>query len=210
VIAHNLRELVGLEFHLNFDPELLSVVDIEDGELLKDGFLLTKKYDNEKGFIDYAIGLLQGTVSGSGVVAYITFCSKKQGFSKVEFVSDPSSNRQTTLLDSEGEDIPAEIEDGEVIVPLVSSIRDSFAYPNPRRFGDVTFAVPSNTLIELRIYNIAGELIYHKEERSTPDGKLIWKVVSQEGEDVASGVYIFRLKNKEKNQERIGKIGIIK
>ncbi|MFH0775963.1 MAG: cohesin domain-containing protein [bacterium] len=73
VVATNIKELVACELHLNFDPNLFSVKEIVEGELLKGGFPLVKGYDNQKGRRSYAKGLFQGTASGSGVVATIIF-----------------------------------------------------------------------------------------------------------------------------------------
>ncbi len=209
VVATNIQELVACEFHLNFDPDLFSVKGMTEGELLKNGFSLAKRYDNQKGRISYANGLFQGTVSGSGVVATIIFEAKAFGEGQIRFVSDPGSNQETFLLDQNGEDIPIGVNDGKIVVPLVSSVRESYPYPNPGKGGDITFAVPGDSLIELSIYSIAGELVY-KHEENRPDGKLVWKVKNQKGERVASGIYIFRLYDRNIGIEKIGKIGIVK
>ncbi len=137
------------------------------------------------------------------------FEAKTFGEGQIRFISEPGSNQETFLLDQNGEDIPIGVNDGKVVVSLVSSVIESYPYPNPGRGGDITFAVPVSSLIELSIYSITGELVY-KHEENRPDGKLVWKAVNQKGERVASDVYIFRLYDRNIGIEKIGKIGIIK
>jgi len=61
---------------------------------------------------------------------------------------------------------------------------------------------------KIRIYNIAGELIYEQEFTNT-NGKAEWNLKNRSGKDVASGVYIYLITNNQ-NQKAVGKIGIIR
>ena len=56
------QEVDMVQVNLNFDPGVLEVVEIQGGDVLT--VLLQSEFDNEKGTIDYAAGLLGETVGG--------------------------------------------------------------------------------------------------------------------------------------------------
>ncbi|MDI6735538.1 MAG: T9SS type A sorting domain-containing protein, partial [bacterium] len=93
---------------------------------------------------------------------------------------------------------------------LISSINDAFCYPNPGKGGggEVSFKVPANTLIKLKIFNLTGELIYEKEENSGAGGILKWGSINSSGKKVASGIYIYTLSDGKGIKK--GKLGIIR
>jgi flagellar hook assembly protein FlgD len=45
----------------------------------------------------------------------------------------------------------------------------------------------------LRIYNVAGELVYSSEKKKAADGTFVWKRKNNAGNKVASGVYIYSI-----------------
>jgi len=82
------------------------------------------------------------------------------------------------------------------------------AYPNPcKGYGNITFKNLTDQC-KIRIYNIAGELIFEQEFTNT-NGNAEWNLKNRSGKDVASGVYIYLITNNQ-NQKATGKIGIIK
>jgi hypothetical protein len=89
-----------------------------------------------------------------------------------------------------------EVKRGSLIREL--SLKDSVCYPNPSRVGWVKFKVPDGTSI--KIYNIAGELLFFKENFYLNP---VWNT-----ERVASGIYIYILK--DGRCTKIGKIGILR
>ena len=124
----DVTDLYGAEVHLSFDPARIEVVDadparpgtqIQEGTFPDpgQGFVATNNTDNSAGTIDYAMTLLSPApaVSGSGVVASITFHGKAEGTSPIAFVSvllsDPSAN-----------EIPATSEDGSITVIAAGNI----------------------------------------------------------------------------------------
>ncbi len=91
------------------------------------------------------------------------------------------------------------------------------AYPNPYIAGEqtiITFGHPYDAGMQLtpqatiKIYNIAGELVATLEE-TNGDGILEWKAVNDDGEALASGVYIYLVTNPQ-NERYIGKLAIIR
>ncbi len=83
-----------------------------------------------------------------------------------------------------------------------------FIYPNPYYgnkhnyiyFGDVT----ENSIIQ--IFTIAGELVREIRVESSPQR---WDVRNSAGEKIASGIYIYLIKDPAGNK-KVGKLGVIK
>jgi LysM repeat protein len=94
----NVSDLFGAEVHLTFDPALLEGVDadagtagvqIQPGAFLSPDFTAQNDVDQAAGKIDFAISQMapHGPVSGSGVLATITFKGKAAGTSPINFVN---------------------------------------------------------------------------------------------------------------------------
>jgi LysM repeat protein len=94
----NVSDLFGAEVHLTFDPALLEGVDadtgtagvqIQPGPFLSPDFTAQNNVDQAAGKIDFAISQMapHGPVSGSGVLAMITFKGKAVGTSPIDFVN---------------------------------------------------------------------------------------------------------------------------
>ena len=92
-------------------------------------------------------------------------------------------------------------------------------YPNPYKPNatgeDVQFdraeGIAFENLTEqatIKIYNIAGELVFEYEKNDT-ENIYNWKAVNNDNEKVASGLYIYFVTN-DKGEKQKGKIGIIK
>jgi hypothetical protein len=104
-----------------------------------------------------------------------------------------------------------------VLKPLYTDLKQMVVYPNPLKLftGEtrefVFDRLPANHMIKIKIYNIAGELVYE----STPqmpgnDQKLTWNAVNNNGDSVASGVYIFCVEDQTGDESIEGKIAVIK
>jgi hypothetical protein len=107
------------------------------------------------------------------------------------------------------------------ILPTVSQVENKLetdlskahCYPNPYKPNSglghtkITFSrLTSHT--KLKVFNIVGELVYEKEE-DTPSGELSWDVVNNNGEKLASGVYIYLITDNSGNKAK-GKFAVIK
>ncbi len=112
--------LYGAEVHLTFDPALLEVVDgnsgmagvqIQPGTFPNPHFLAQNVVDQTAGKIHFAVSQGPGDdpVSGSGVLATITFQGEAAGTSAISFDN-------ILLSDQEGESIAADTQDGSVTV----------------------------------------------------------------------------------------------
>jgi len=119
VRVKDVARLAGAEVHLTFDPALAEVVDadpetegaqISHGDFLSPDFVVQNVADQSTGVIDYAITCmpLDRAVSGSGVLASITFHTLAEGETEIAI-------RSVLLSDAQGHSIPVEIELGSII-----------------------------------------------------------------------------------------------
>jgi len=91
------------------------------------------------------------------------------------------------------------------------TIKDAYAYPVPFKPSAghtvINFKLYSPQNVILRIYSIAGELIF--EKTGITAGTYQWNAKNNQDEPVASGVYIYFLTDDTK-EKKIGKIMIIR
>jgi hypothetical protein len=68
-------------------------------------------------------------------------------------------------------------------------------YPNPFNAATtIRFALPTDSKVTLRIYNVAGQLVKEYSEQMTAGYRSItWDGANAKGEIVASGVYFYKL-----------------
>ncbi|NIM03947.1 T9SS type A sorting domain-containing protein [bacterium] len=99
----------------------------------------------------------------------------------------------------------------KVMIKINSGLDDLIVYPNPFKVkeakdGCVKFInLPKN--VTLRIYNIAGEMVYKKVYDNTGGG-ITWDGKNDSKRTVATGVYIYLLKDDNGNK-KTGKISVI-
>ena len=93
------------------------------------------------------------------------------------------------------------------------TIKDAYAYPIPFKpnsglgYTAIRFKLYSIQNVLLRIYNIAGELVF--EQTGITNDPYIWSVINNWGEPVVSGVYIYFLIDDTK-ERKLGKIVVIR
>jgi hypothetical protein len=103
----------------------------------------------------------------------------------------------------------------EVNFTLSPSKFKTYVYPNPFRMNDtdhciIKFHLPDASYVVIRIYNLAGELIREliDEEYEAGTHRIEWDGENDSGERVASGVYFYVIKTKEKRE--VKKVAVIK
>jgi len=112
--------LAGAEIHLTFDQQLLQVVDAEaevegvqiaHGGFLPADFVVQNSADQAKGTIDYAIACnpVSRAVSGSGVLARVTFQAAAEGETWVDI-------RSALLADAGAQPIAVETDPSVIVV----------------------------------------------------------------------------------------------
>ncbi|MEW6607385.1 MAG: FG-GAP-like repeat-containing protein [bacterium] len=244
VYIRDVKRFLCGEIHLSFNPQLLEVVDgvsentykntplkskmLTEGIQIIPGdyipqdklYLLTNKVDNEKGKIDYAVGVMEPMEKKEGILAIVPMRIKTFGdHSKIGFVFDEEENKETMFIertkfgDEKPVDTKPQVLSDEIIinVPKVFyNLNSTLVYPNPAYKGNmVTFDnLINDKIISLKIFNLAGELIYEKDKRSQ-NNKITWDLQNKDNEPVASGIYIYFLNDYTGSIKR-GKIGVIK
>ncbi|HLF25745.1 MAG TPA: cohesin domain-containing protein [Anaerolineae bacterium] len=124
--VEQVSDLLGAEFHLQFDPTVLEVIDddtliegvqIAHGELLHADLVPENRVDNAAGTIDYAIVQInRAAIAGSGVLATIHFKGKAPGVALITFRSVPAAPQGIVLADSRGKAISGAAETGSLTV----------------------------------------------------------------------------------------------
>lgn len=156
----NVTGLYGAEVTLNFDPALLEVQDadpvqagvqIQPGSFPHPDFVVVNNADNEAGSISYAVSQMppHGPVGGNGVLATITFKGLELGTSPLSFV-------KVKLVNRDGIKLPAQGQDGEVVV------MESVPTPVPTPIGARACLTPSSqeisvgmtTTVDVRIEDV--------------------------------------------------------
>lgn len=123
IVASDVQNMYGIEFHLTFDPNIVEVVDVDSakpgvqigqGSWLKNSFVAVNQADNAAGKIDYGVTLLNPAlpVSGSGVIATITFKAKGNGTS-------PLKIEKAILASRDGKEIKSVWQNGAVGVSML-------------------------------------------------------------------------------------------
>jgi len=159
--VENVVQLAGAEVHVIFDPALLEVVDadpslegiqIAHGDLLSPDFVVQNVADTATGTVDYAIVCIpvDKAVSGSGVLARITFHALAEGETLVNI-------RSTLLADMQGQ--PIEVETGSSVVAV--------SRPGPSSavwllIGLIAAAVAAGSIVVVRNAVKARQLIHHQ------------------------------------------------
>jgi hypothetical protein len=121
--VENVTDLAGAEVSLTFDPTLLEVADadpsaegaqIAHGDFLSPDFVVQNTADPTIGTVDYAIACmpLDKAVSGSGVLAHITFRALAEGETSVTI-------RSALLADVQRQ--PIAVETGSSVVVVARS-----------------------------------------------------------------------------------------
>jgi hypothetical protein len=184
-------------------------VQISLGEFLMGGTVCQNNVDNHTGRIDFTADTPIGeSVSGSGAIAYINFRIIDKGDTELKFDFDRTHNRSTILLNASGKQIYPVIEIDKDL-QVCSGFTPGFCvYPNPCRPGqsEITFAgLPDDRMVNIRIFNIAGELIRQESVHGT---SWKWNITNENEEPVAGGIYIYVVTGD--GYERVGKVGLIR
>jgi general secretion pathway protein D len=110
----NARDLFAAPFHLKFDPQVLRLTEVKAGTLLSgDGqnIIFTRNILNDSGDATVNLNRMPGTggVSGSGVLALLTFQAVKPGNAVVTFF-------EITLRNTQLQPVPAAIPQATIAV----------------------------------------------------------------------------------------------
>jgi hypothetical protein len=132
----------------------------------------------------------------------------------------------SSILDKTGKLVYADIRHFSIYglvsyAPVAANLKQVFAYPNPYKpgsggdfdrsvFGEGIVFEGLTARAKVQIFTIAGDLVATVEEENG-DGRAVWNARTGDGSPVASGLYIYLVKNADKSSDKnSGKITIIK
>ena len=148
----NVTRLYGIEVHLTFDPNYLEIQDadpekpgvqLQTGTFPAPDFVVQNQADNVLGTIDYAVSQLapREPVDGGGVLTTITVKAKGEGTSRLAFTG-------AKLADPDGQQIPAQTLEGEIVVALGAlSVQPTATVEGPPIATPVVIATPLTTQV---------------------------------------------------------------
>ena len=168
------RNLVGWQCGISFDPNLLEAIEVIEGDFLSSDatqtFFTEGSIDNENGLITgFNVLRLDGTgLNGSGPLLSIKFKAKKVG--KVTFTPG-----DCTLGDSDGVELPSVVPnlEIEIVEELPTSEEDIFAGPK----WDVNMDGKINVLDLIIVAKYLGKPITENNQRADVNGDRVINVL---------------------------------
>jgi hypothetical protein len=197
------QDIAGLQLEISYDPKEITLLKPELTSLTSD---LSIFYGGKEGLQKIGIVDVSGkNLIPSGEGALVTLKAKGINLGSVRI-------EKAILVDREAHKIPVEIVSeikksdqdlttGETGIPQEFSL--SANYPNPfNPETEIKYALPKDCHVTLAIYNILGEKVkvLVDEQQSAGYRRACWDGKSDKGEEVASGVYFYRLETKEFSQ----------
>jgi parallel beta-helix repeat protein len=195
VLLRNNPDLVkSIHFVLPYNASQLEFVRVEKSKLLKGTtwpvFFNGRDIDHN---IDVNLALLGGeaTIGGSGEIAIITFKLLQSGNLSLAFSLVDFRDNQNHKLLGDGEILEQELNSE---LPSVYGLSQN--YPNTfNPSTQIAYQLPQAGHVSLKIYNIKGELVRTLVNKYKEAGyhTVIWDGKNENGEEVASGVYFYRM-----------------
>ena len=115
------------------------------------------------------------------------------------------------FIPAEGHDETAVIEDRASTLPQAFTLDQN--YPNPFNSATVIrFALPISTVVELAIFNLAGQRVATLADGMRQAGTytIRWDGRDDDGRTLASGVYLYRLRTGDRQQQETRKLLLLR
>jgi hypothetical protein len=149
----------------------------------------------------------------NGFTYYYTVTTFDRGYNPVS--GSQGLNKFDNCQPAEGEPYPCPDEMVSVSLNVIpqNNLGKIYAVPNPYRTGGSVFTTPNyhnfpDNMIRfvnvppncsLKIYTVSGDLVWEVENREGL-GNIEWDARNQRGEDVASGVYVYKIEDLSGNR----------
>jgi hypothetical protein len=196
ILRNNPGTVKGLHLVIPYDPDLLELVGVTKGDQLEDTpcpiFFDGTDVD---GSIDVSLALLGGDISigGSGEISTLTFRLLKAGNVSLGF-------DLIDLRDSENHKLLTEQDAGgyEMVAGIPTHYELGLNIPNPfNPITQIAYQLPKAGEVSLKIYNIRGQVVRTlvNEFKQAGIHEVVWDGRNNAGYDVASGIYLYRMKS---------------
>jgi hypothetical protein len=194
LLKNNPGLVKSIHFVLPYNRSQLEFIRVEKSKLIQGApvsvFFNGRDVDHR---VDVSLALLGGevTIGGSGEIATITFRLLQAGNLSLAFsLVDLRDNQNNKLL---AEQDVAQLQSGSVL-PQAYGLSQN--YPNVfNPETQIAYQLPQAGLVSLKVYNIKGELVRTLVDEYKEAGyhTVRWDGRNQDGNEVASGVYFYRL-----------------
>ncbi|MDI6781125.1 MAG: Ig-like domain-containing protein [bacterium] len=201
VVVENATDLLAAHLILGFDA------NFELATITSQAFSFPS-FPNEAQIGQVSINLadLNGKLTAGGSIARLIFHPKFTISNAPLAISIVSAD----LRNTQAKKIPS------CIMPIstpASDLTKAYCYPNPYISSEHTQGITFAELTaeaRIRIFDIAGEMVYDSGMVNTNGGKFNWTAVNQSNTTpVASGIYLYLITNNHE-QRKTGKLGIIR
>ena len=204
VSAAKVNNLAGYEFTLNYDPNQLTFLKANGGDLLtsrggETPVLLSVSTAGELKLANVIAGATEETApEGDGTIARINFRMEgKEANLKLDDICFMDVNGTKDEIPS-----PTGVEGLHIgdLIPKVYSLNQN--YPNPfNPTTQIIYGLPKDSKVELKVYNIMGQEIATLVNGWQRAGyrSVVWDGTDNGGHPVASGVYFYKLQAGEFN-----------
>ena len=117
VKVENIANLIAFEAHLSFDPNVLEVIQLNNGDFITADFIVQNTFDNTAGTIDYAVAQInRPPANGNGVLFEMVFRAKAHGQSPIRFRETQAAPAGVLLSNPNGTAIQVSLIIGSVSV----------------------------------------------------------------------------------------------
>jgi len=132
----------------------------------------------------------QGVVDGQ--LRVLVYMNSSAGVTGELFTVEGAAKFSVEAVDNFGR--PVKVTTVKKAIPSAFALYPN--YPNPfNPATNISFALPVDSRVSLKIYNIAGQLVRTVVNETMPAGNhtVTWDGINSSGEKVASGIYFYRL-----------------
>lgn len=204
VNVENVYDLFGVSFKLNFPADKLEILSTEKGDFLGSSVIYYDNIDNGNGTVSIGISKTGSQAGSNGTGTLAKIIAKEKG-SVVGGTEISINITELTAVDNAGNSISLVGHEASYIVTLVESElfpkAESFQlfpnYPNPfNPSTTITYSLPRSGQVYLQLYDLRGCLVKSLVNGAQEPGmhSVQWDATNDNGEHVASGVYICHLR----------------
>jgi len=170
---------------------LIGVIRALDQNILDElppgeGLFATLKFESNKG-CKPDLSVINWQLSGSGKLYFHMTDAKANTFYR-EKVDEAQTSRPVQLKPGFSEDFAA---------PRPAAFGLEQNYPNPfNPETSIKFSLSEDSRVTLKVFNLLGQVVNTLVDENMPAGEhaILWNGKNERSEDVASGVYFYRIK----------------
>jgi len=186
--VEDISEVYAVELNLTYDNSLLSLVSVTPGDLLSGYY-----FERNLSYGEIRLAMAGASpIQGSGDLVNLTFKVLPQA--QEGMTTQLEVNRFClNEISAGGLAFSISIGSGTTTHPMEFSLSQN--YPNPfNPETEIGFTVPVACQVQLKIYNVAGQLVkVYQGDYGAGAHSISWDGTNMKGENVGSGIYFYRM-----------------